>query len=339
MELNDIISQFLPDFEIKNISKLGNGLIHKTYLVDTPLQSYILQNINQSVFNQPEILVRNHFKINENLENNDYQYQLSKPLKTFDNQLIFQNNQDFWRMTEYIKNTTTYQKVESPEMAYDASKALSHFHLCINNSGLSDLEESIPDFINFEKRMNDFSDNKELDINRFQDCFTEIAFANKYASLSRLWIDLTRDGRMQKRIIHADPKISNILFDKDKKPVAIIDLDTVFMGYILYDFGDMIRSYTNKTDENDHTLVDNFDPEIYEAVKEGFLFHTEKSLTDLEKDHLDYAAKIVVYIQAIRFLMDHIKGNVYYDVDFDGQNLHRAKNQINLLKAIMKYVD
>lgn len=337
MELNYIIAQFLPDVNIQNITPLGNGLIHQTFLVETIGKSYVLQHINDSIFEKPEVLVSNHLKVNENLKLNNYKLALAEPIKTIDGQLVFEIEKQFWRVTEFINGSMTYQKVLSPEMAYNASEALSYFHYCINSGDKVQLEESIPGFTNFEKRFDDFSQGtkKNKPSNRLKNCLEELIFLQKYMHLGKLWIDLIHNG-MPNKIIHADPKISNILFDSNQKAIAIIDLDTVLSGPILYDFGDMIRSFTNRLAEDDISTNDNFDPEIYHAVKEGFLKHSKDILTNLELEHLDYAAKIVVHVQALRFLLDYLKGDIYYDVSYEDQNLNRAKNQINLLKALIK---
>lgn len=337
MELNLIINNFLPKTKINKVSPIGNGLIHQTFLVETSQKSYVLQHINDLVFENPEILVRNHLKINEGLSKVNYKFELSNPIKTGDNQLIFVTDDQHWRLTEYIDNSITYQKVASPEMAFEASKALSYFHYCINSDQNISLEESIPEFTNFEKRYGDFEKaNQHLIDKRAENCVNELLFISKYKHLCNLWIEL-RNKNMPNRIIHADPKISNILFNSEQKPIAIIDLDTVLSGPILYDFGDMARSFTNRLEEDDISTTDNFDIEIYKAIKEGFLHHSASLLSPLEIEHFNFAAKIVVHIQAMRFLVDYLRGDIYYGSSYEGQNLVRAKNQINLLKGMMKH--
>ena len=114
----------------------------------------------------------------------------------------------------------------------------------------------------------------------------------------------------------------------------MIDLDTVMPGTLLYDYGDMIRSYTNNRAEDDPEAQDIFRADVYEAVTEGFLFYLQDKLTDVEKANLPYSARVVIFMQAIRFLTDYLNGDVYYKITYGQQNLHRAINQLNLLRAL-----
>ena len=107
-------------------------------------------------------------------------------------------------------------------------------------------------------------------------------------------------------------------------------------GTILYDFGDMVRSYTNRNIEDDAS-GDNFDLEKFEAIKQ--IFESETFLLEVEKTNLNLGAKIVVLVQGIRFLTDYIMGDKYYKVSYPNQNLNRAKAQLNLLKGLLKYCD
>ena len=150
-------------------------------------------------------------------------------------------------------------------------------------------------------------------------------------------IALQASQELPERVIHADPKISNILFTKDGEALSVIDLDTMMNSTLLYDFGDMMRSYCNLTDEDDATMVDNFAPAIYDSVKEGFLSHLSSKLTSIELENLDYAAQVVIYIQAVRFLTDYLNNDVYYSTKYPEHNLDRTRNQVNLVKNVIAH--
>lgn len=59
-------------------------------------------------------------------------------------------------------------------------------------------------------------------------------------------------------------------------------------------------------------------------------------LTDLEKQLFVYAGKYMIYMQALRFLTDHLNNDRYYGSKYPGHNLIRANNQIDLLNKLIK---
>ncbi len=77
--------------------------------------------------------------------------------------------------------------------------------------------------------------------------------------------------------------------------------------------------------------------QIYKVIEEGFLHHSANLLSPLEIEHFNFATKIIVHIGAVRFFVDYLRGDIYYGCRYEGLNLVRAKNQITLLKRIMKH--
>jgi hypothetical protein len=59
-------------------------------------------------------------------------------------------------------------------------------------------------------------------------------------------------------------------------------------------------------------------------------------LTPVEKVYFVYAAKFLIYMQALRFLTDYILNDQYYGSKYEGHNLVRANNQIALLQMVHK---
>ncbi|MBE6551212.1 MAG: aminoglycoside phosphotransferase family protein [Ruminococcaceae bacterium] len=140
-------------------------------------------------------------------------------------------------------------------------------------------------------------------------------------------------GKIPTRICHNDCNLNNILFDDiTHLPVAIIDLDTVMPSSPLYDFGDSMRIGTNtaKDDEKDLTKV-SCDLHLYEEYARGYLEACGDILTKNELELLPYAALVITAEDGIRFLMDHINGDTYYSINYEGQNLDRSRTQLKLL--------
>ena len=110
------------------------------------------------------------------------------------------------------------------------------------------------------------------------------------------------------------------------KAVAVIDLDTVMPGSLLYDFGDAIRFGANTAaeDEPDTSKV-SLSTEKYSEFLNGFLEGIGDSITDTEKKLLPSGAALLTYEQAMRFLGDYLNGDTYFKVNYDKHNLVRAK--------------
>ena len=61
-------------------------------------------------------------------------------------------------------------------------------------------------------------------------------------------------------------------------------------------------------------------------------------LTADELTHLHKAGLMMVYMQALRFITDHLNNDVYYQISYPEQNLNRALNQLLLLEKLEEYI-
>jgi hypothetical protein len=126
-----------------------------------------------------------------------------------------------------------------------------------------------------------------------------------------------------------------VLFDERKKALCVIDLDTVMPGYVHYDFGDAVRTFTNRAKEDETNLANvSIDIEIFKGLASGFLSEAGTILTQVEISNLVYGAGYIVFEQTIRFLTDYLNGDTYYKTNYTDHNLVRAKAQFRLLQSI-----
>ncbi|MCK5777096.1 MAG: aminoglycoside phosphotransferase family protein, partial [Bacteroidales bacterium] len=146
---------------------------------------------------------------------------------------------------------------------------------------------------------------------------------------------LNDSGDIPSRVTHNDTKLSNILFDKNDKALCIIDLDTLMPGIVHYDFGDSIRTICSAVseDESDLDLVQ-FNLDYYKAYKKGFLIELGDIISKKEIELLPLAAKTITFIMGLRILTDYLNGDVYYNINYPEHNLHRASNQLTLVKRM-----
>ena len=96
-----------------------------------------------------------------------------------------------------------------------------------------------------------------------------------------------------------------------------------------------IGTNTAKDDEKDLSKV-SCDLRLYEAYARGYLETCGDILTTEELELLPYASIIITSEDGIRFLMDHINGDTYYSIDYEGQNLDRCRTQLRLVEDMEK---
>ena len=119
---------------------------------------------------------------------------------------------------------------------------------------------------------------------------------------------------------------------KTNEGIAIIDLDTMMPGSILYDLGDGIRSACSNSfeDETDKDKI-YLRLDLTKAYLKGFLEETISFLTDEEIKYMSLSIKILTYELVLRFLTDYINGDTYFKIKYETHNKDRFFNQYYLL--------
>jgi hypothetical protein len=126
-----------------------------------------------------------------------------------------------------------------------------------------------------------------------------------------------------------------VLFDKNGKGMCVIDLDTVMPGYFISDVGDMMRTYLCPVSEEEKDLDKiGIRRDFYQAIVEGYRSKMHQHLTSTENKYFFYAGAFMIYMQALRFLTDHLNNDRYYGAAYPGHNFVRAQNQLVLLQRL-----
>jgi hypothetical protein len=103
--------------------------------------------------------------------------------------------------------------------------------------------------------------------------------------------------------------------------------------------GDMVRTFVSPVSEEERDLsLVTFRFSFYQALLDGYLSEMDEVLSPDEKKAIPYAGMMMTYIMAIRFLADFLNGDIYYHIEYPGQNLVRATNQLRLLGLIKQNV-
>ena len=121
-----------------------------------------------------------------------------------------------------------------------------------------------------------------------------------------------------------------------QRGIAAIDLDTCMPGYWLFDFGDMVRTCCSPEPEDSlNTEAVRIRPDIFKALAEGYLQGLTGVITSAEQQSLLLGAKVMCLMIGIRFLADHLNGDVYFAIKRSDHNLQRAQNQIRLYQDLI----
>jgi hypothetical protein len=59
----------------------------------------------------------------------------------------------------------------------------------------------------------------------------------------------------------------------------------------------------------------------------------------MEVHSLMKGALLLPYMQGVRFLTDHLNGDIYFKIKFEGHNLQRARAQFQLVKMLEQNAD
>ncbi len=349
-ELQHIVEQFEIRGDITEIEQINKGYINRTYKVLTlseagHVHKYLLQRINTNVFPDVEALMKN-FELTTNHLHKKLRLpgfhkrgtvQTVRPLK--DGSLFLRDDSGYWRMLTYFDHVFSMDIPDSPDTFYYAGVAFGSFVKEMSDVDISLIYEVVPNFHNTVSRYQDLEKAIAADSKgRVKNVHPEIEFLRARSDRFGIISSALAEGRIPTRICHNDCNLNNILFDKDTHlPVAIIDLDTVMPSSPLYDFGDSMRIGTNtaKDDEKDLSKV-SCDLNLYEKYARGYLEACGEILTKEELELLPYASLIITAEDGIRFLMDHINGDIYYNIFYPGQNLDRARTQLKLLEDMEK---
>lgn len=336
-KLSNIVSQFLDVNNQSQITPISTGLINDTYLIDLKQNKskYILQKINKNVFPEPEKVMKNLINITKHLHLNvDNNYELLTLTKTKnESSFLIDDDDEYWRLYKYIDQTRTVEQISDPNLVYEAAKAFGNYIKRLVDLDPKQIFETIKYFHNYRNRVQKLEQAIQKNAyKRLATCIEEVKMVKERLQ----YIDQYYSLKLPVRIIHSDTKIDNILFDDQlKRAVCVIDLDISMPGSILYDFGDMVRYNTNSTKEDDPNIDQiNLNKEIFHLLSLGFIEETFSILTTVEKENLLLGAKLVILIQAIRYLTDYLSGDIYYKIQYDSHNIIRTKNQLHFLKCV-----
>ena len=333
--LADVCRAFSLKGTLLSAEPFGNGHINGTFRIVTEenglRHTYIVQRINDRVFRDPNGVMENIAAVTAHL--------WKKGITTIrfyqnpaDETYVAKIGGEYWRVEDCLPGES-FDAADDPAILRNSGQAFGRFINALSDIDVSALHETIPAFHDTASRFEALSEAKKADVSgRSASSREELRLFEERREKACLVAEAANAGKLPVRVTHNDTKFNNVIMDPlTKEAVAVIDLDTVMPGTLLFDYGDAIRFLSNTAAEDEADLSGvHFDIERFRLFSEGFLKEVRVTLTESERRLLPYAPFDATMECGARFLTDYLSGDTYFKTAYPEHNLIRARNQLAL---------
>lgn len=336
----ELLERFALNGSAVSCKPYGNGHINRTYLVQTDCGArYILQRINDAIFRDVPGLMRNISLVTEYLRAHGAREREALrliPTRAGESYCHYEKAgvEGDYRVYAFIEDSLCLERAESAADFEQSAVAFGRFQMQLQDFPAAQLCETLPGFHDTRVRLENLRCAIAQDkMGRAAQVQREIDFALAHGAQAGVMLEMCECGELPLRVTHNDTKLNNVMLDAaTRKPLCVIDLDTVMPGLSGNDFGDSIRfgASTGAEDERDLDKIE-MNLDLYRAYARGFLSACADALTEAELQTLPLAAKLMTYECGIRFLTDYLEGDVYFRIHRPEHNLDRARTQFKLV--------
>ncbi len=349
--LLDVSREFQIHGEILHAEPCKVGHINETYTATydqggTQVR-YIHQRINHEVFKDPAGVMDNLMRVTTHLRRKlatsgvkDLTRRALTVVPTHDGASFHETSDgEYWRTFVFIERVRTFEAVETAAQAFEAGRAFGEFQSLLVDLPGKRLAETIPHFHHTRRRFDAMLAAADADkANRAKVAKAEIGWALAQEKTVDIVLNALAKKRIPERITHNDTKFNNVMLDTEtQKAMCVVDLDTVMPGTPLYDFGDMVRTTTSPTMEDELDLAKvRMQMPMFRALARGYLGTAGKFLTRGERSLIAFSGRLITFTIGLRFLTDFLMGDTYFRVHRPQHNLDRCRTQFRLVESIAK---
>lgn len=339
-ELLEAMGGFCENPCTSEVRPLGCGNINDTYLIKADEQTFVLQKINKDVFPDPAGIIDNFCTITEHfleIKPTIFSITNSRPVKTLQNSFSYKSNSNnWWRGQTFIQHRS-FGELQSSDQAREIGVVLATFHNLLKDLEPGKLIEPLPGFHDLRSYWTEFLQTSRTDLAKRRDdhiayCL-EIITNYRYQAMG---LHRAFENDLVKRLlVHGDPKLENFMFDDVGKCLGLIDLDTVGLGFVHHDIGDCLRSCCNGVGEMGKQRA-TFRLDVCSEFLDGYFGQAKGLLLPEQMKYIYEGILHICFELGLRFFMDFLRGNVYFKVGEERENLKKAVRQFQLVEDVAK---
>ncbi|MEZ4472622.1 MAG: phosphotransferase [bacterium] len=281
---------------IAAVTPAASGLMHQTFFVDAAAGRFVIQRLHH-LLGTPEILT-DYQAVTAHLAARGLSAPRLVPTAAGD-RVATDAAGRWWRLTTRVPGAT-HDKVRGPADAEAGARMLGRFHVA-----MADIDHV---FLSAHP-LHD----TPAHLARLQAALADPAHAAERAAIepevSEILEELPRlmlPDDLPRRVVHGDPKISNVMFEGEAA-VGLIDLDTCNRHSVLVDLGDAVRSWCRDGYEDE---LQRFHLDRFAAIVRGYAAEG-LPLTAQERALLPDAGRLITLELAARFARDSLEDHYF----------------------------
>lgn len=238
-----------------------------------------------------------------------------------------------WRLLSFVDGGSV-DAIAEPALAREAGRLLARFH-----RALAGLREPLPhQRPPVHEPPRHFAALREARA-RHAGHVHAAAVGDLATEIDALYAGLPALPQAPLRLVHGDPKISNLLFDAAGRGLCLVDLDTLARAPLCFELGDAFRSWCNPGPED--AVAPAFSASLFLAALEGYASAAEEFMTPAERASVVPATAAVYLELAARFAADALDERYFgwapaRYASRGEHNLARARNQLAAARDLLR---